>query len=83
MKMKGIGQSIADRIDEFVSGSTGRLAYEDTEQARILATFRDVYGVGKNHANDLYRLGARSIEDLRTKDFGLTSGQLVRLDLPP
>jgi DNA polymerase lambda len=42
--------------------------------------FKDVYGVGRVLANELYRKGARTMEDLRTKDFGLNAGQLVSVE---
>ena len=92
MKIKGVGKSIADRvgakgscqlssfqIDEFLSGVPGRQFYEDNEQTRTIAAFKDIYGVGRTFANELYKRGARSIEDLRTHDFGLTVGQKVGL----
>ncbi|WWD03793.1 hypothetical protein V865_001849 [Kwoniella europaea PYCC6329] len=77
----GIGQSLADRIDEFLSGAQGRAFYENTEQARCIALFKDIYGVGRHHANDLYRLGARTIDDLRSGRFALTAGQMIGLQL--
>ena len=90
-KIKGIGQSAADRvsswlldlepiipqIDEFISGGVGRQFYENNEKAQIVAQFKDIHGVGTNFANELYRLGARTIQDLRTHDYGLTTGQMV------
>lgn len=69
--------SLTKQIDEILTGAKGRLYFEDTDQARTIAKFQDVYGVGSRCAHDLYSRGARSIEDLRTKDFGLTAGQLV------
>ncbi|KLT43747.1 hypothetical protein CC85DRAFT_243627 [Cutaneotrichosporon oleaginosum] len=80
-KIKGIGESLAQRIDEFLEGRQGRAYYEDTLEARTIATFKDVYGVGKNFAAELYRKGARTIEDLKTKEYGLTSGQRLYDDL--
>ncbi|BEJ01255.1 hypothetical protein CcaverHIS631_0511120 [Cutaneotrichosporon cavernicola] len=80
-KIKGIGESLAQRIDEFLEGRLGRAYYEDTVEARTIATFKDVYGVGKNFAAELYRKGARSIEDLKTKEYGLTTGQRVGVEL--
>lgn len=68
---------LTKQIDEILTGAKGRLYFEDTDQARTIAKFQDVYGVGSRCAHDLYSRGARSIEDLRTKDFGLTAGQLV------
>ncbi|WWC91862.1 uncharacterized protein L201_006809 [Kwoniella dendrophila CBS 6074] len=77
----GIGQSLADRIDEFLSGAHGRAFYENTEQARCVSLFKDIYGVGRQNANDLYRLGARSIDDLRSGRYPLTAGQKIGLQL--
>ncbi|KAL1405924.1 hypothetical protein Q8F55_007604 [Vanrija albida] len=80
-KIKGIGSSMADRIDEFLTGAQGRAYYEDNERARTMAIFHNVYGVGKKHAHDLWQQGARSLDDLRTKDFGLTEGQKLGVEL--
>ncbi|KAK8853367.1 hypothetical protein IAR55_004071 [Kwoniella newhampshirensis] len=77
----GIGPGLAERIDEFLTGAPGRAYFEDTEQARCVALFKDIYGVGRQVANDLYRLGARSITDLRTGQYPLTPGQQVGLSL--
>lgn len=51
--------------------------------ARAIATFKDIYGVGKTFANELYRRGARTIDDLRTKDYQLTAGQKVSTTSTP
>ncbi|WVQ94837.1 hypothetical protein IAU59_001920 [Kwoniella sp. CBS 9459] len=77
----GIGSSLADRIDEFLTGAQGRAYYENTEQARCIALFKDIYGVGRTHANELYRQGARSIADLRSGRYALTPGQKIGLEL--
>lgn len=44
-----------------------------------MAMLRKVYGVGPKFADEFYRRGVRSIEDLRTKDYGLNTNQLVTL----
>ncbi|WRT70085.1 uncharacterized protein IL334_007079 [Kwoniella shivajii] len=77
----GIGMNLADRIDEFLSGAQGRAFYENTEQARCVALFKDIYGVGRQHANEMYRSGARTIDDLRSGKFSLTAGQMIGLQL--
>ncbi|EIW71916.1 hypothetical protein TREMEDRAFT_26921 [Tremella mesenterica DSM 1558] len=77
----GIGQGIADRIDEFLTGSKGREYYENTEKAKTISMFKDIYGVGKSFANELYRRGARTIEDLREKEYGLSKGQKIGVEL--
>lgn len=78
---KRVGLMVSTRlmrqIDEILTGAKGRLYFEDTDQARTIAKFQNVYGVGSRCAHELYSRGARSIEDLATKDFGLTVGQKV------
>ena len=75
---RGVQRLTIDQIDEFISGEPGRLFYENGEQAQIIQSFREIYGIGRNLANELYRRGARSIDDLRNGHFGLTYGQRVR-----
>ncbi|OCF34187.1 hypothetical protein I316_04137 [Kwoniella heveanensis BCC8398] len=79
--IRGYQRGESRHIDEFLTGAQGRAYYENTEQARCIALFKDVYGVGRTHANDLYRLGARSIADLRSGDYPLTPGQKIGLEL--
>ena len=80
-RLRGIGQGLADRIDEFLSGAQGRLFFEQDDKQDAISEFRKVYGIGRKLANDLYRRGARTLDDLRTKDFGLSRGQMIGLDL--
>lgn len=74
--MQRIGSSPV-QIDEFISGEPGRLHYEDTNEARAISTFKDCYGIGPKQAYRLVERGARTLDDLKTKDFGLTDGQKV------
>jgi DNA polymerase lambda len=46
-----------------------------------VAIFKDIYGVGKNFAATLYQRGARTIDDLRTNDYGLSPGQVMGVEL--
>jgi DNA polymerase lambda len=48
LKIKGIGQSMADRIDEWITGGPGRQYYETNEQVTTVQLFKDIYGVGKS-----------------------------------
>ncbi|KIR53366.1 DNA polymerase lambda subunit [Cryptococcus gattii Ru294] len=73
--------AVADQINEFISGVPGRAFYEDNEHARCIAVFKDIYGVGRQYANELYRMGARTITDLRTGRFPLSPGQQIGLAL--
>ncbi|KIR59252.1 DNA polymerase lambda subunit [Cryptococcus bacillisporus CA1873] len=73
--------AVADQINEFISGVPGRAFYEDNEHARCIAIFKDIYGVGRQYANELYRMGARTITDLRTGRFPLSPGQQIGLAL--
>ncbi|RXK41478.1 hypothetical protein M231_01186 [Tremella mesenterica] len=79
--VRGYRRGIADRIDEFLTGSKGREYYENTEKAKTVCMFKDIYGVGKSFANELYRRGARTIEDLREKEYGLSKGQKIGVEL--
>ncbi|OXH27539.1 DNA polymerase lambda subunit [Cryptococcus neoformans] len=80
-KINGIGEALAERINEFISGVPGRAFYEDNEHARCVALFKDIYGVGRQYANELYQMGARTITDLRTGRFPLSPGQQIGLAL--
>ncbi|ADV23887.1 conserved hypothetical protein [Cryptococcus gattii WM276] len=73
--------AVAVQINEFISGVPGRAFYEDNEHARCIAVFKDIYGVGRQYANELYRMGARTITDLRTGRFPLSPGQQIGLAL--
>ncbi|KAK4689224.1 hypothetical protein P7C73_g887, partial [Tremellales sp. Uapishka_1] len=79
--IKGIGAGMAARIDEFLEGGQGRAYYENTERMQSIQVFKDVYGIGKAHANEIYDRGARTIEDLRSKDFGLNHNQIIGVEL--
>ncbi|KIR24693.1 DNA polymerase lambda subunit [Cryptococcus deuterogattii 99/473] len=73
--------AVAGQINEFISGVPGRAFYEDNEHARCIVVFKDIYGVGRQYANELYRMGARTITDLRTGRFPLSPGQQIGLAL--
>ncbi|KAJ9103152.1 hypothetical protein QFC21_002574 [Naganishia friedmannii] len=79
-KLKGIGLNIAQRIGEIIrnGGRSDREYFEDNEESRTVAKFGKIYGVGQK-AQELWDRGARSLDDLRTGQWGLTEGQKVSI----
>ncbi|KAJ9119176.1 hypothetical protein QFC22_003668 [Naganishia vaughanmartiniae] len=82
LKLKGIGVNIAQRIGEIIrnGGRSDREYFEDNEESRTVAMFGKIYGVGQK-AQELWDRGARSLDDLRTGQWGLTGGQKIGLSL--
>lgn len=76
-RIRTIASLIQKQIQEFISGNPGRQFYENNEERQTLTMLRKVHGVGPRYANEFYRRGVRSIDDLRTKDYGLNTNQLV------
>ena len=83
--IKGIGKSIAAKIDEFLEtrdiGLTQTLSqevqdYEPSEFERVVKLFRGIYGVGKKKAEEWFVDGHRTLADLsdvtmtRTQEIG-------------
>jgi DNA polymerase/3'-5' exonuclease PolX len=68
MEIKGIGKSIAAKIDEFIT--TGKISIieerkpEEVSKDSILQTFEKIHGVGPKTAEKWYNQGYRSLEDL-------------------
>ncbi|GHJ86075.1 hypothetical protein NliqN6_2477 [Naganishia liquefaciens] len=81
LKLKFIGVNIADRIDEIIrnGGISDREIYEDNTQARTVAMFGDIYGVGTRRANEFWNQGARSLDDLRSGSWALSEAQKMGL----
>ncbi|XP_073949300.1 DNA polymerase beta-like [Choristoneura fumiferana] len=80
-KLKGIGEKIAKKIDEFLQ--TGKLAklenIHQDEEAQAISLLTRVSGIGPVKAADLVRGGIKSIEDLRNHQNRLTHHQLIGL----
>ncbi len=57
---------------------TSFLAALDTPHTRDSSHHLADDTTGKTFANELYKRGARSIEDLKTHDYGLTAAQKVK-----
>lgn len=80
-KLKGIGEKIAKKIDEFLQ--TGKLAklenIHQDEEAQAISLLTRVSGIGPVKAADLFRGGIKSIEDLRKHQNKLTHHQLLGL----
>jgi DNA polymerase IV len=81
IRIPGIGERLADKIEEIVL--TNRLRRLDntsnTVEDRLLQTYLGVYGAGLTVASRWIAQGYRSLEDLRTKA-SLTQAQRIGLD---
>ncbi|EAA65824.1 hypothetical protein AN1231.2 [Aspergillus nidulans FGSC A4] len=81
IRIPGIGERLADKIEEIVL--TNRLRRLDntsnTVEDRLLQTYLGVYGAGITVASRWIAQGYRSLEDLRTKA-SLTQAQRIGLD---
>ncbi|KAL6239823.1 hypothetical protein BDW75DRAFT_226878 [Aspergillus navahoensis] len=81
IQIPGIGERLADKIEEIVL--TNRLRRLDntsnTVEDRLLQTFLGVYGAGLTVAFRWIAQGYKSLEDLRTKA-SLTQSQRIGLD---
>ncbi len=67
MNIKGIGQGIADRIDEVISTNTldeFKLYETSISKNEVMHLFMSITGVGDKRANDWYEAGHRTIEDI-------------------
>lgn len=68
MKIKGIGKSIGDKIDEILATGTLDLIEErppeEIEKERVTKIFEGIYGVGLVTAEKWYNMGCRSLQDL-------------------
>jgi len=69
LQLPGIGKKIADKIQEIID--TGKLHQVDElgadqlERTKILTEFTAIWGVGPVKAQELWDMGARSIEDIK------------------
>lgn len=82
--LDGIGAKIADKIQEIIdTGSlhqVSRLGAEELEKNKVLNLFSGIWGVGPVKAEELWRLGARSIEDVNENYTNvLNDNQLIGL----
>lgn len=82
-KLKGIGEKIAKKIDEFLqSGKLQKLEnIHQDEEARTISLFTRVSGIGPVKAADLFKIGLRTIEDLKNNKSKLNHHQIIGLKL--
>ncbi len=72
LQLNGVGKKIADKIQELVD--TGKLHQVDElgdeklEKTKTLTIFTNIWGVGPVKAQELWDMGARTIEDI-TQDY--------------
>ena len=78
-EIKGIGESIAAKIDEILESGTLKqieaVSQAAKEKDKILKTFEKIYGVGIKIAQDWYDEGYRSLQDLIKKYPEMTPAQ--------
>ncbi|GAA5893020.1 hypothetical protein JCM6882_006917 [Rhodosporidiobolus microsporus] len=81
VKLRGIGDKMAQKILEIQRTGTHRRFSHQTPKEAAAAAFGNVYGIGAALAEALYEQGARSIEDLRANQdkYGLHWDQRVGL----
>lgn len=81
MAVKGVGKSIYQKIDIILKTGTCPQydALEEYEDPRI--QFMDIHGVGPKKANELVKMGFKTIQDIRDRvtDAGLNEKQLLGL----
>ena len=66
-EIKGLGDSLLIKIQEIMKSGTLKLLNTYTNDPRIsaLMSFRKIWGVGPAAAEELYRRGCRTIDDVR------------------
>jgi DNA polymerase lambda len=78
---KYLGKSISNKVKEILL--TGRLKkgeyVANDERVKSLKLLQSVWGIGMKQANNLYRKGIKSIEDLRKNENLLTASQKIGL----
>ena len=78
-EVKGIGKSIASKIDELIA--TGTLTVieerseEEKEKDRVTQLFEGIHGVGPVTAEKWYKMGLKSLEDLIKVHSSMTDAQ--------
>lgn len=78
-EIKGVGESIATKIDEILK--TGKLQFleerpeEKKEKERVMKIFEGIHDVGEKTAEKWYRAGYRTLEDLQKIYHTMTSSQ--------
>jgi DNA polymerase/3'-5' exonuclease PolX len=79
MAVKGVGKSIYQKIDTILKTGTC-LQYDalgEYDDPRI--QFMDIHGVGPKKANELVKMGFKTIQHIRDGDAGLNEKQLLGL----
>ena len=77
-KLSGIGDTITEKIDEYIK--TGTLRILERERADPHNIFTDIYGVGPKKAEEIIKKGVTTIDELRkNKDEYLNAIQKVGL----
>ena len=80
-KIDGVGKSIGQKIDEILKTGTLKVLeerlVEEVEKERVTEMFEKIYGVGVRKAEQWYKQGYRSMEDLKEEVPNMTSAQQI------
>jgi DNA ligase (NAD+) len=63
--LPGIGPTIMDKLKEYIE--TGTLRILEQEKTNPINIFTDVYGIGPKKAEELVKVGVKTIEELRLR----------------
>ncbi|KAH8114995.1 Nucleotidyltransferase [Phellopilus nigrolimitatus] len=70
--IKDVGEKTARKITEIIeTGALKRIEYENTDDVRAMAIFKEIYGVGLNTAHNWYAAGCRTLEDIKQRKGGI------------
>ncbi|KAJ3321727.1 hypothetical protein HDV06_003876 [Boothiomyces sp. JEL0866] len=78
LAINGIGEKIADKIQEFLDVGYIKKNEEVPEHVQTLEIFYNIYGVGAKLAKKWYSEGMRTLDDIRKRD-DLTKAQQLGL----
>lgn len=82
-KIPAVGKKMAEKIVEIIEEGSLQKVHEvcDNEQVKVIALFTRIWGVGPTSAEQWYRQGFRTLEDLVTRKANLNKQQQVGLRL--
>lgn len=78
-KIPGIGKSISEKIDQIIKIGKLESIPTDSVKNKAITELTSVWGIGPVKAESLYKLGIKSVEDLKMHDNLLTGQQKIGL----
>ncbi|EPQ56001.1 DNA polymerase beta, N-terminal domain-like protein, partial [Gloeophyllum trabeum ATCC 11539] len=81
-KISGVGEKTAQKIMEILdTGELKRIETENTEDVKVTALFRGIYGVGSQTAFQWYAAGCKTLDDVRARKGGIKVSSVQELGL--